>query len=37
MSIATTNPATGELLKSFEPISDVHVEDDIPHIWMRLV
>ncbi|KLU28113.1 drug:proton antiporter [Caballeronia mineralivorans PML1(12)] len=19
----------------FEPISDVHVEDDIPHIWMR--
>ena len=20
----------------FEPISDVHVEDDIPHIWMRL-
>jgi ElaA protein len=21
----------------FEPISDVHVEDDIPHIWMRRV
>jgi len=21
----------------FEPISDVHVEDDIPHIWMRKV
>jgi len=21
----------------FEPISDVHVEDDIPHIWMRRI
>jgi ElaA protein len=21
----------------FEPISDVHIEDDIPHIWMRRI
>jgi succinate-semialdehyde dehydrogenase/glutarate-semialdehyde dehydrogenase len=26
MSIATTNPATGEVLKSFEPISDAQLE-----------
>ena len=29
MSIATTNPATGELLKTFEPISAAQLEDKL--------
>src|SRR5580700_8959097 len=29
MSIATTNPATGEVLKSFEPISDTQLEEKL--------
>ena len=29
MSIATINPATGELLKSFEPISDAQLEEKL--------
>jgi len=29
MSIATTNPATGEVLKSFEPITDAQLEDKL--------
>jgi succinate-semialdehyde dehydrogenase/glutarate-semialdehyde dehydrogenase len=29
MSIATTNPATGEVLKKFEPISDTQLEEKL--------
>src|SRR6204780_2678599 len=29
MSIATTNPATGEVLKSFDPISDAQLEQKL--------
>src|SRR5580693_3142468 len=29
MSIATTNPATGEVLKNFEPISDAQLEEKL--------
>src|SRR5579863_3234197 len=29
MSIATTNPATGEVLKSFEPITDAQLEEKL--------
>ena len=29
MSIATTNPATGEVLKKFESISDVELEEKL--------
>jgi succinate-semialdehyde dehydrogenase/glutarate-semialdehyde dehydrogenase len=29
MSIATTNPATGEVLRSFEPITDAQLEDKL--------
>jgi succinate-semialdehyde dehydrogenase/glutarate-semialdehyde dehydrogenase len=33
MPIATTNPATGELLKSFEPLSGTRIEASIQRAW----
>ena len=33
MAIATINPATGQLLKTFEPLSDAQIEDKLQRAW----
>jgi succinate-semialdehyde dehydrogenase/glutarate-semialdehyde dehydrogenase len=31
MPIATTNPATGETLRTFDPLTDTELDDKIAH------